>query len=551
MSTWRINNTLAADFYCSNIGFRFFNQAVDECDLILTSNFDNTPFSLAYGQTMTITTDGSQVFKGRLDRIRRTGASGSEGLVVTVVGGWWYLENEIFRQSNTYEDGAHWTTRWTLGPANIRDTVIALVNQVQASGHITVGTIDLPVVFIPQQELRDTTIADALKTILRWVPGAVVAWDYSGSKPTINVYQPGSSSLATYSVADTGSNVQSCELTKRDDLLIPAVMLEYERAYVRRYIEQAGGTSPTERDVTSYEYVSADKYPASAPGTELKTVRKTMLLSGSKHETIYRHSFTSDFSKWPAYTTSTTISGVPVYGQLGLAMLIAGIPINVVSTPSGSFMSPISGCPYCTFFSVSASIRSNNGSTTFSGNPNDHWLLANKREWAGWMQVPDQKNWVNADLSLLEVTLKSEWTAVVPPTLSDLKSHTCTIMLGAVRRANPYQPPAPGAIFNTLTNSYPDTTDTLESAPSGLARQIYDAQNANGYDGTISIVDEEAVFLAANQRRLAITTPGLQFTGPVQQIAIQAFSGLTTLTIGSPQHLAPQDLIELLRLNQA
>ena len=77
-------------------------------------------------------------------------------------------------------------------------------------------------------ECIDITCADALCKILRWAPGCAVFFDYSvNGSPAINIQKR--SSLQDVEIDTTAGNVKQYSANRRDDLVINAVEIKYER----------------------------------------------------------------------------------------------------------------------------------------------------------------------------------------------------------------------------------------------------------------------------------------------------------------------------------
>ena len=100
----------------------------------------------------------------------------------------------------------------------------------------------------------------------------------------------------------------------------------------------------------------------------------------------------------------------------------------------------------------------------------------------------------------------------------------------------------------------PDTgqwSDYGDAVPEGLAQQIYDGRKKLHYGGTIKLKDDDVKNLIWTSVRVNIT--GVDSEGAwadmdqdIQQSSEEIFSGETTLTLGPPDHLGPQDLKALL-----
>lgn len=107
---------------------------------------------------------------------------------------------------------------------------------------------------------------------------------------------------------------------------------------------------------------------------------------------------------------------------------------------------------------------------------------------------------------------------------------------------------------NAVTNVYSrlEQFEQGESIPAGLAQQIYDSLKILHYEGNVTTIEPEAWTVQLG-KRLNITGGRSEWetmNALVQSVDIDIGSGQTDIAIGPPKVLNAQDLIELLRFNR-
>jgi hypothetical protein len=133
---------------------------------------------------------------------------------------------------------------------SVATSIAALVNRAIALGApIALGTV-ATMFTIPAQQISMVTFLDVLAELVRWVPDAVVWWDYSGTgTPALNVWRRAGLTATAYG-AGAGTPLTDYDVTGRGDLVPSRVEIKYQgRAVsgVRQYLTQADGSAAAGR----------------------------------------------------------------------------------------------------------------------------------------------------------------------------------------------------------------------------------------------------------------------------------------------------------------
>ena len=157
---------------------------------------------LQSGDEVVIAYKGTTVFRGDVKTITDRHGRGDDRIQdVTVAGPWDKLQRLVFRQTwNRAVKGGSpvtfSTSRVILGqqPTGAAQTMNAqvaeIVNYAATKCGITLGANAAPALYLPFDEARDITCADAIRRELRFFPKLIVRFDYSSSTPALVVAAP-------------------------------------------------------------------------------------------------------------------------------------------------------------------------------------------------------------------------------------------------------------------------------------------------------------------------------------------------------------------------
>ena len=175
------------------------------------------------GDEVIIDYNGTTVFRGDVKTITDSHGRGDERVQdVTVAGPWDRLCRLVFRQEWTHagagENGADVTfssSRVILGQTtdgdgqHMKAQIAEIVGYAATPCGVALGSNAAPEQYLPLDEARDITCADAIRRELRFFPKLVVRFDYSGETPALTIAAP-SGSDAAY-VASIPKTERTCQ----------------------------------------------------------------------------------------------------------------------------------------------------------------------------------------------------------------------------------------------------------------------------------------------------------------------------------------------------
>lgn len=253
------------------------SQGIDAWVATIARDSILNDLGIAVGDVVDILRDGAPWFTGRVTSVDLDVSGGNEGATLRVSGPWWYLDQLVYQQVWHIYGGGDVTkshcllNTWADGLAmGIRDQLHEALAWTSAQAAARYGAAPFawdksgfPNAQIPPDEVRDITSGEVIRKQLRWVPDAVTWFDYSTTPPTFHCSQRSALSRKTIS---TASGIQSLRVVPRSDLVVPAVVLKFERT------DQVDGVA-----VPS---VSVDAAPSGATGTEFGALCATIDLQG-------------------------------------------------------------------------------------------------------------------------------------------------------------------------------------------------------------------------------------------------------------------------------
>lgn len=165
---------------------------------------------LQAGDEVAVQYKGVTVFVGEVGRIVDARGKGDERVqTVTVAGPWDRMNRLVFRQAwsvaGAGEEGAALefsSSRVILGQTaeGLEQTMAEQLGEILAYAAsrcgFSLGTVDALAQYLPLDEARDITCADAVRRELRFFPKRIVRFDYSGATPEIEIVEPSSTDAA-------------------------------------------------------------------------------------------------------------------------------------------------------------------------------------------------------------------------------------------------------------------------------------------------------------------------------------------------------------------
>ena len=197
--------------------------------------FDAAPLFI-HGSRVKVLRDGVPWFVGRVTGMPGSGDGHTEGLSYDLSGPWWHLENLVCQQTWVLRGGETTAllSRLVLGQslAGGRLTsgqviVETLQHAIDSGAPFQIGVVE-PAAILPLDELRDVTCAEVIRKVLRWHPDCVAWFDHATEPvPTFHCRARGNLPQTTFAVGRAPLTAVR-GITKRTDLVTPAVVLHYE-----------------------------------------------------------------------------------------------------------------------------------------------------------------------------------------------------------------------------------------------------------------------------------------------------------------------------------
>jgi len=160
---------------------------------------------LQAGDSVTVKYGNTVVFKGDVDRIvDRHGRGDDRVQDVTVAGPWGKLNRLVFKQTWGAGAVAFSSSRVILGQtaAGLAQTMAAQLAEIAGFAAtpcgIALGANNAPNTYLPLDEARDVTCADAIRRELRFFPKLVVRFDYSQATPSLQIVDTEHADSASY-----------------------------------------------------------------------------------------------------------------------------------------------------------------------------------------------------------------------------------------------------------------------------------------------------------------------------------------------------------------
>lgn len=562
MSTWLVNNATPESLGIENVTLSFANMSKDVARVTFNLPYDAAvPSGFAFGSFVSIKLDGVQVFWGESQGAEREGSAASEKLSISVYGGWYELEVTPMTQyiTDRITGGTFYSAEVTLTQDTVTNQVTWLINEsvkAAAGAKVKAGTYDLPAVTIPSSSYSSTTYAEALRSVLKWIPGAQVIFDYSQANagatppvyPTVNVYQISSSAVTSIPQTDlfTFSSV------KRDDMIPTGVKLVFQRSgtYTTKSYDPTNPSNSSSSVQEGTTHVLTESAGTISPAR--RAIISSINLSGGTTTTRQYFVFNSNgignaFGKFQDYLNSTYWAvGVNIFMQVADILKLFNaqgmqyVTKYWVSTPY-YFWTPNSTYPLCKAVQLVSWVKEGFGGNNVD--PRCMWMCPPSQVVPASMRIGCHDYYNSARLAgFASVTLSTGWSS--DWTTGAQWWHSLNIPMGGLCWLWNQVDYEPGSFFNPL--GYPVSREEValdpngEAAISGLAASTLTRFQTPYHQGSLS-----KEFGAIAPRERAVTVSGTKT--PVQSVTFDANSMVQSANFGPPSHLAPQDLFSLLK----
>jgi len=433
---------------------------------------------------------------------------------------WYYIVNTIYQQKWYYWDlniGSfvfNWRSRVIIGQditgygiqvslnsGEVITQVLQYILDQHDSAPFRIGTIDVDAV-VPWDEITDIFCSEVIIKVLRWTPDAVIHWDYSSDTlpPRISVSRRGTMAAVELN-ANGSTNLAAARLRPRTDLVASAVVINYEQ------------TAIVEREERLT--IARDAVPSGSLGTEMRALVLTVELAGIR-STLARQELgtqvidTTDVAWWAEripWLGDATIGTVVLHDQTRSLPALA-LPNEIII-----------------------------GGVT-------EWMDGQTREETFTALVDYIISDENGDL--VKVMHNQLISAVA----------TTTDLTGTITSAGDPTYPGDDAAGRDMGQIYTTTlidADDAESVPTGVAQQLYDALSVVHYEGIITLLETEVTSSVVPGNVVNIINGQSTWStmrALVQRISENVDQGITSISVGPPTQVGPQDLIEMARANR-
>ncbi|MCW1886204.1 hypothetical protein OKA04_15810 [Luteolibacter flavescens] len=270
-ANWAINGQSLAALGLEFAGGTFNTGTASIMTLRRVADMDEADV-LAWGAAVTLTRDGVPFFQGKVDSLPTSATGTSEGQDIEIVDAWQELEQTTYKESWGAGAGSVMLPVAILGRRSngsactdaeqIREAVdyAASVGVAIQMGSVPAG---LP---LWQTEVRNITVAEVIRVSLRFHPDWVPWIDHSTSPPTLNI--TARSAMATRTIDIAGGEVESVKIRRRDDLKPDAVQILYLNATII--------------DGTTFRDWIEDRFPEAGPSAGPRVISNVIELAGAQ-----------------------------------------------------------------------------------------------------------------------------------------------------------------------------------------------------------------------------------------------------------------------------
>ena len=498
-------------------------------------------------------TGGTICFQGVRGLNPAKGSAREESRTYKFHGPWWWLESTVFQQQTTINSTSTPSSTSTVLTSDLflmqsllghkytnGQQITEIITAANAAGIPIQAGSELPSVSLshtdaladtggtpaadaPIYQIRDMTMAEAVKQCLRWAPDAVTWFDYSTTPPTFHCKGRGSLSAVSLAIAN-GTDHESLRITPREDLQLAAVVLRF------KILNSINGQS--------FLNITTDKYPTGATETEPFALVQTLDLAGGKVTTQKANITTAAISA-AGDSQATKLAFwqtfLPWLNDPRIDASTVSISDPAFTNPAGTTITPLGTYP-------------NYLAPSQSGGSLANWMYNSDGTAVVWEPV--------------------KMTATVKYKRYPVPASTAAFGTGA--NARPVEDftgtatgtAAPGkqlqvnlTATNATTQEYSASTsaESGDPVPIGLAQWIYNTLSTLHYEGAHTLVEPEVTFQAGPGKVLNLTgglSAWTSMAALIQSATYELDTGRTTLNFGPPGHLSPGDFVRLLSMNR-
>lgn len=512
--------------------------------------------------------DYSRLFRGVVAKPSAAASGTTSSQSVVVQGPWHRFKQTPFVFMYPYITGNAASTHGILS-GNINSLLTTIIN-LNALHIVRLGTIDVGDVTIPTTDVYNQSLAQVIKSILRYVPDAIVSFDHSStSRPTINIL---SRPKSTHGMASFGlGSSKDLNVVPRYDRLVEGVYLQYEQTWNNKFglfSAWQDGYGSSVNSASSPEVTSSGFWLA---GTDTagdmasrRLFRKTLRLDGYFDQVIYNWQGALWSSQevgslnglaYPAQGLTGPGAWLWKLKALGGFMRLFSPATNLHINAPADYLNY--NANQSLFGSVSITDRNYLAPGPFA----DTSLKPVVGFGPSWYTTPDVMKSAGASPGVPASSVPSVFFSGS----SFVRAMTCTVTWNNFYQL---QVPvgwtnfsAPNILFaqglgTGQTFNYSKTVTTASAgALSGIAAKLLSANNRLLYDCSFTQVlprDYSMLDLIRYFHRVrAFTLADYNYVNtPVQRVRINWFSRSYSVDCGAPEQLGPQDLIALAKAGE-
>lgn len=541
MAIWTVNGQVVKDENGNSITRSLTSSGEDSASITLAVDADTNISAIGSVESaVEIRRDGELFFKGVITKITPQATGSSEGITIDCESYWYWLERIVYQQSFKY-----WNTgteaeetlsvsKVVLGQKGSGGSAGSLIDAKEAlediiayagtfDGNIAVGTIPASMaVDFPPIEVSSMTCAECIRTILRWIPDAVISWNHN-TNGRINITRKVDATTCDITHSEgtvNGRGVTSVSVDPLQRNKVRGVVINYETIET---VDGVGKVSLVQDTAGATSGKNVIVHNISLRGGEATTQRQYV-----KTDSIPEQSGVSVNPTWGDVTTAWLAKKFP---QIGSSTLLDSIKTKTTVTDIRHIID---------LDNVSGPGTPPDGSELYPDGTYPYELLEGA--------INDNMAGVTAAKTTVKITLK--WTASEAmwpyrnvPLIKIMEQNNGVVELYYDCTGT-----------NSPTKTYTSTAATAgEAVPVGIAQQIYDGMKDVMSSGSITVVEVEPTTNAQPGQRIQLAAPFATFgTGSmVQSVTTNVFSGTTTVRFGPYNSmLGPADLIELMRVGQ-
>jgi hypothetical protein len=513
------------------------------CRLTASGRDATVPALFADGASVTIKHGETVRFVGEVKGAARAAEGGAEGHVYELVNAWIALEETIYRQPWVKHSGSVNLGRCIVGlkADGTIGTLGEAIADVLAAAGVAAGTISLAATDEPW-EVRNVMCSEVIKQIARLRPRAVSWWTYPAGVPTFNV----SDAPATGALAFT-PDTDAVDLRPNRSQAVRGVVLQYEVARVVDDEQVLDIVLDTAGETTGRRVLLQTIPWRGASEKHLRQRVKVRSIPLVPTGTDAQMKATRKFwaSRVPELRTAKPVTGdadkTPEITFLPFLPAVAGAGDNTRGQQPADTVGvgPTSGGRY--YFAVQLAHKDGGDGAT-------QWELEDSSD--------EDSDHIVLDTTLPRYLIEGAVTPWMRDQGCEAQRWTMHAFVTFLGKGAPGFMGRMVHINVTATDctnrEYSHLQDYADGdpVPSGIAAELYAALGQTHHEGTVRRVADECDGAVREGQKLTISGGATEWStmhALVQKVDEQIATGTTTITVGVGEHLAPPDMIELIR----